>query len=228
VQQQLTFNPKHPEFACPPQKIAEGKIPSLQQVLEDAKQSKLHLKLELKGGHDLVESVLELVDSMEMVDQISFSSFNMEYLAMVRSLRPQKNPITGRHIYRTGALFNDVGNDDGNDDNYDHHHDAIIAQAKSVGACEIHLRYDTCTAQFIQKIHDHGFGSMAWFRGPVGMEHDCTHKYWDVGNEDEAMYEALLRTGVQQMCINRPDVLLELRGKLFSSAQQHPMESKSE
>ena len=55
---------------------------------------------------------------------------------------------------------------------------------------------------------------MAWFRGPIGMANDCMERFLDVGNEDESMYDALLRTGVQQMCVNKPDVLLGLREKL--------------
>jgi hypothetical protein len=126
----------------------------------------------------------------------------MDDLQKVRSMRPDRCPNTGRYRYRTGALFNDDYED-------------CIDVARRVGADEIHLRYDTCTAGLVRSIHDSGFRSMAWFRGPVGMDHDCRTKYHDVGNEDEAMYEALLRTGVQEMCINRPDVLLRLREKLL-------------
>ena len=49
---------------------------------------------------------------------------------------------------------------------------------------------------------------LAWFRGPIGMREDFMHKYLDVGNEDEIMYETVLRSGVQSMCVNRPAVLV--------------------
>jgi glycerophosphoryl diester phosphodiesterase len=130
-----------------------------------------------------------------MIDQCSFSSFDLSRLAHLRRLRPN------RDVYKTGALFDDIPQD-------------YLQKAEQAGATEIHLRYDTCSPQIISAIHEAGFGSMAWFRGPIGMTNDCLEKYWDVGNEDESMYDALLRTGVQQMCINKPDVLIGLRNKL--------------
>ena len=45
------------------------------------------------------------------------------------------------------------------------------------------------------------------------MTSDTLKNYWDVGNEDESMYATVLRTGVQQMCLNRPDVMLSLQRK---------------
>ena len=41
------------------------------------------------------------------------------------------------------------------------------------------------------------------------MKSDFLEKYWDAGNEDYACYEALVETGVEQMCVNRPQVLSE-------------------
>ena len=55
---------------------------------------------------------------------------------------------------------------------------------------------------------------MAWFRGPIGMREDTTTKYQDVGNEDEFMYEVVIRSGVRSMCVNRPDVMSKLADKL--------------
>ena len=88
---------------------------------------------------------------------------------------------------------------------------------------EIHLKYDTCTKNRIREIHAAGFGSMLWMRGPIGMAADCADLYWDVGNEDKSMYLALIQTGVQQMCINKPDVLLELRRQ--QREQQGPQDT---
>jgi glycerophosphoryl diester phosphodiesterase len=213
---QLSFNPTYAEFPCPIESIRNGSIPTLQVVLEDAKRSGLHVKIELKGP-DVVQPVLELVDRLDMVDQCSFSSFDLDRLRLLRQLKPQRREVDesggsdsdGGYLYRTGALFNDLGND---------HDQSIpidcIARATAVGASEIHLRYDTCSKGLIDQIHSSGLGTMAWFRGPIGMSKDTKNKYWDVGNEDEAMYEAVLRTGVQQMCINRPDVLLRLVNRI--------------
>lgn len=205
---QLTFNPNCPEFPCPIESIRKGTIPTLDEVLVDAKMSGLHIKIELKGP-GVVEPVLELVDRLDMVDQCSFSSFDLDQLALLRKLRPQRDMTTNEYTYKTGALFKDVGTDRKTGVTVD-----CIAEALAVGATEIHLRYDTCTRPLIEQIHEKGLGSMAWFRGPVGMSKDSKNKYWDVGNEDEAMYETLLRTGVQQMCINRPDVLIKLVNRI--------------
>jgi hypothetical protein len=79
-----------------------------------------------------------------------------------------------------------------------------------VGASEVHLRYDYCTVERISAIHAANMDSMCWFRGPIGMKSDVANKYWDVGNEDERCYQALIDTGVMQLCVNRPDVLIGL------------------
>ena len=190
----LTFNPNFAEFGCPIDAIRRGSIPTLEDVLVDAKSNGLYLKIELKG-EGTVEPTLEVVEQLDMTDQCSFSSFDLDRIAHLRKLRPD------RDVYRTGALFTTVPDD-------------FIQKAKQVGANEVHLRYDTCTYDNISAIHQAGLGSMAWFRGPIGMKNDCIERFWDVGNEDESMYDALLRTGVQQMCVNKPDVLLGLREKL--------------
>jgi glycerophosphoryl diester phosphodiesterase len=193
---ELTFNPSYTEFGCPASKTLSGWIPTLEQVLADAKESGLHVKVELKG-HGTVEPTLEVVERLGMSSQCSYASFDKDRITHLRSLRPDKL------AYPTGALFNDIPQD-------------YIKQAERAGATEIHLRYDTCTKDIISEIHQAGFGSMAWFRGPIGMASDCQESFWDVGNEDENMYNVMLRTGVQQMCVNRPDVLVLHRQKVLT------------
>ena len=193
---QLTFNPEYAEFPCPANRIVAASIPTLEEVLLDAKESGLNIKIEMKGP-GTVEPTLEVVDRLNMVNQCSFSSFDLDRIALLRTLRPQKDS-DGEYIYKTGALFNGLPS-------------TFIEQAVAVGASEIHLRYDVCTPQVVEMIHEAGFGSMAWFRGPIGMASDSMEKYWDVGNEDESMYEVVLRSGVQQMCVNKPDVLIGMK-----------------
>jgi glycerophosphoryl diester phosphodiesterase len=204
LQQDWKFKVDHAKFPCPTDSIARGSIPTLTQVLQDVKDasSNMHVTMELKGGYNVPERVLELVDDLNMVHQTSCSSFNMAYLERVRALRTERDD-QGRHIYKTGALFNDILDVN-----------SIFTKAHAVGANEIHLRYDTCTKGLVNEIHRQGFGSMAWFQGPERMEMDSKCKYLDVGNEDESMYQLVLRTGVQRMCVNRPSVLLGLREKL--------------
>lgn len=203
--QQLEFNPAYAEFACPADKIRSAQIPTLEQVLTDLKSTGVIVKIELKG-QGVVEPVLELVDRLDMVDQCQYSSFDHGRLALLRQLRPARNAITGQYVYQTGALFDTVPDD-------------FMLQATAVGASEVHLRYDLCTVERVQAIHKAGMGSMAWFRGPIGMKRDTDTTYLDVGNEDFSCYRAVMDTGVQQVCCNRPDVLVSLlQGELPQSA----------
>lgn len=130
-----------------------------------------------------------------MQQQCHYSSFDLRQIAIIRALRPQIDEC-GKHVYKTGALFNDV-----NDNGY-------LEQALEVGASEVHLRYDECTSTRVKEIHAAGMDSMAWFRGPIGMKSDVTQRFWDVGNEDYEMYKVVMQTGVKQLCCNRPDVLV--------------------
>jgi glycerophosphoryl diester phosphodiesterase len=203
--QGLGFNPKFKEFPCPEDKIKRGRIPTLEQVLLDLKPTKTHIKIELKGP-GVVEPVLDLVDRLGMVDQCEFSSFEHDRIKLVRELRPEKGP-DGRYVYKTGALFEDIPED-------------FVARAVAVGASEVHLRYDYCTVERIGAIHAANMDSMCWFRGPIGMQSDTTTKYLDIGNEDESCYQTLIDTGVMQLCVNRPDVLIGLLKKQQAEARQ--------
>lgn len=198
----LSFNSNYEEFPCPTSFIQHGKIPTLEEVLLDAKASpnKMNVKIELKGP-GTVQPVLDIVERLDMVGQCQYSSFDLDRLAELRALRPQND------VYKTGALFDDLPSD-------------YLEQSQSAGATEVHLRYDTCTSNVVSDIHKAGFGSMVWMRGPIGMSYDTMEKFWDVGNEDETMYDALLRTGVQQLCINKPEVLMVVLDKRAQQQQK--------
>jgi glycerophosphoryl diester phosphodiesterase len=190
----LRFNPNFGEFPCPTHCITDpliAYIPLLEQVLLDLKDTQCKLKIELKGP-GVVEPVLEVVERLQMESQCSYSSFKLSMLAELRRLRPDKER------YPTGALFDGIPPTN------------FLQLALDAGATEIHLKYDSCTTDRIQQIHGAGLGSMAWLRGPVGMKEDTDEKYWDVGNEDESCYQSLIDTGVQQICCNKPNVLLSM------------------
>ena len=69
---------------------------------------------------------------------------------------------------------------------------------------------------------------MGWMRGPMGMKHDILNKYNDynntgssssqceddVGEENTKLYEILIQTGVQSLCINKPNLLIDMRSKI--------------
>ena len=99
-------------------------------------------------------------------------------------------------MYKTGELFTDPPED-------------FVEKAKEVDATEVHLRYDTCTKDRVDAIHEAGLGSMAWCRGPTTMRKDMK-KFDDVKEEDEHVYALALQSGVKAMCVNRPDKLVSL------------------
>ena len=213
--QLLKFNPHFPELVAPSDRILAGTIPTFEQVLLDLKPTGLEVKIELKGP-GTARPVVELVDRLEMVDHVSFSSFRHEELRKVRAMRPQTTTADdGRmsYVYRTGALFDEVPPD-------------FIEQALDIQASEIHLRYDTCTKDRVQAIHQAGMGSMVWMRGPVGMTFDTVEKYWDAGNEDERCYQALLETGVQQLCVNQPRELFDYLNRNGHSPKRQPANNR--
>jgi glycerophosphoryl diester phosphodiesterase len=186
----------------PPEIIIQAHIPTLEQVFRELKQQKrrMQVKIELKGPNT-VEPTLELVDRLDMVDQCSFSSFDISQLELLRKIKPETNE-KGDCIYRTGWLFQEAPEDD------------FLPRALAVGVSEIHLRYDLCTPTIIQQIHEAGLGSMAWMRGPAGMAEDIETKYWDVGPDESSplLYATLLQSGVQQLCVNKPEVLIAMFG----------------
>lgn len=204
----LKFNPHHLEFGCGPgimQELAdEYYIPTLQEVLSDARETGVVIKIELKGP-GTPDPVLKLVEDMDMTEQVHYSSFDHSRIKRIRELRPHRN-IDGSYLYKTGALFDEPPEN-------------FVELALEAGASEVHLKYSTCTTEMVQQIHGAGMDSMIWMRGPVGMIHDVTHLFHDVGNEDESMYLAIMKTGVKAMCVNKPDVLANLLMKQQMIAQ---------
>ena len=201
--QDFVWNPEFAEFGCPKDKLVGAQIPLLRDVLLAIQErtKTMKIKIELKGP-GVTEPVLELVQELGMENQCQYSSFDHSRIAKVRELHPERDQ-EGKHIYQTGALFGLV-----------HDVDTVIAQSQKVGADEVHLKYDTCTKDTIERIHRAGMSTMAWFRGPIGMVEDTTDLYHDVGNEDEAMYRVVMDSGVQQLCCNKPGELMRFLDKL--------------
>lgn len=202
LKDKVIFNSDYEEFGCGPSiiKVLEDSdecyIPTLEQVLIDAKKSGLTVKIELKGP-GTVEPTLELVEKLDMVSQCHYGSFELSRIRRVRELRPQRHTFTNEHVYKTGALFDKVPSN-------------FIEMALDVDASEVHLKYSSCTKSRVNDIHAAGMDSMCWFRGPVGMKDDVAFKYDDVGNEDEMMFRIVMATGVRKMCVNKADVLIQM------------------
>ncbi|KAL3781015.1 hypothetical protein HJC23_007911 [Cyclotella cryptica] len=210
----LTFNKSYDEFGCGPTQITHpddlateslGQEPiphycyvhTLEEVLTTLRDHPkvpptLSIKIELKGEGTAFPAV-QLVEKLNMMHRCHYSSFDHSRIAEVRELSPGA---------LTGALFADDVPDD------------FIQRAIAVGASEIHLGMTHAHTRGYKPRTKAGLGTMAWFRGPVGMKEDATSKYHDVGNEDECMYEVVIRTGVRSMCVNRPGVLAKLAEKM--------------
>lgn len=197
----LTFNKDYDEFGCGPNEITHPNdrtntiphycyIHTLEEVLVTLRdhpdvKSDFTIKIELKGPNTATPTV-ELVKKLGMRHRCHYSSFDHSRIAEVRMLDEDAH---------TGALF---------DDNIPENFTDIAIAA---GANEVHLKYDTASYERVSIAHRYGLGTMAWFRGPRGMKEDYLTKYFDVGNEDADMYLTVLRSGVQSLCVNRPDVL---------------------
>lgn len=201
----IRLNPDCKEFAAPKDKILSSYIPTLREVLEAMHDTTMTVKIELKGPGTALPALM-MVEELQMVNQVHFSSFCHENIKIIRELHPERN-TDGSHMYKTGCLFVEPP-------------DNFLDIALDVGASEVHLKYDTCTKERIDAIHAANMGSMAWFRGPTGMQEDTNFKYLDVGNEDETMYHTVMRTGVEGLCVNRPNLLLSLLGRLATGGSE--------
>lgn len=79
------------------------RIPTLQEVLEVLKETKLTINIEIKNGvffyPGIEEKVCGLVKEMGMEDRIWYSSFNHYAMKKIREINPQA---------KTGLLFGDI------------------------------------------------------------------------------------------------------------------------
>jgi len=91
------------------------------------------------------------------------------------------------HRVRTAALF----------DNFEPN---FVVKSKAVHADEVHVRWDHATRQRVQTAHDAGLAVMAWVNHPKYMS----------GQETAELYRAIARTGVDAMCINKPELLIKV------------------
>ena len=193
--QKLVFNPHYAEFPCPAEKTLSASIPTLQQVLMEFKGTGAMIKVEMKG-EGTVEPTIAMVQQCDMLDQVYFCSFEIERVKQVRQLFPQRK-ADGTHLYKTSALFK-------------LNLETFMEDSIDAGVTEVVLRYSSCTTERVRQIHTAGMNSVVWFRGAIGMKTDVVDLFNDAGNEDEAMYDILLATGVQAMVVNRTKVIIPM------------------
>jgi glycerophosphoryl diester phosphodiesterase len=214
----LSFNGDYDGYVCPKPHIGSARIPTLRSVLELLQHyPKTQVKLELKaGGPQFITRAMALLAEFPptLVERCTFSSFHHSLLHEIharnhRHHQNQKNSDSGNNnnhkplYFRTGALF-----------------DAPLPNNftdLANGCEEVHLRYDTCTVTNIDAAHRHGYATLAWFRGPMAMAYDVATR-WDNVRGEQDLYTTLWQSGVQQICCNKPQLLLELMTTTTSSS----------
>ncbi len=139
-------------------------IPTLREVLDIAKghvQVYIEIKTSKRAGvygryPNIVETVVNEVRAMGMIDQVLIMSFDWSLLPHVKALEP---------ALQTGALVSD--------DTWDVHAEkaltTLIAQAQSLGCSWLNMDWKLCTEDMPAIIHEHGLKIGLW---TVNNQHD--------------------------------------------------------
>jgi len=116
------------------------RIPTLADVLTRY-QGRAHLHIELKGhpAH-LPQQTVDLVRAHDMVQHITFTSFQPTHLQTIRAYAPE---------FPTGWLVGEIS-------------DAVIAQAHALGCAQLCPRAALVTPGLVQRLHAEGFMVRAW------------------------------------------------------------------
>lgn len=132
------FNKTQPEYK-------DAKIPTLREVYEALKPTKLTINVELKTGifwyENLEEKVLELTREMGMEDRVIYSSFNHYSIAKILELDPEA---------KTGILYADVIYD-------------VVNYAKKIGTGALHpATFHVQMADFLQQYVESDLAVHVW------------------------------------------------------------------
>ena len=135
----LEFNKTHPEYA-------HARIPTLQEVYELVRPTRMLINVELKTGvyhyDGIVDKVLELTAAEGMEDRVIYSSFNHYSLVELK----KKNPAV-----RTGLLYSDQAID------------VHTYARKVVGADALHpALYHMQDLAYVKKAHALGLATRVW------------------------------------------------------------------
>lgn len=176
---QLRFKEDSHELVCPVTATAASKgIPTLSAVLASCKASGLLVTVELKGPNT-AGPAFRMVQSLDMLPSVTFSSFYHSRILEVKKLCPTA---------RTAALFPPLLPPN------------FVSLAQAALADEVDMHYSDCTGPRVAETHAAGLRAMAWCSGPRNMP----------SQENDLFYAPLVATGVDVLCVNRPDVLYAL------------------
>ena len=120
--------------------FAGARIPTLAEVLIRY-QGRAHLHIELKGhtAH-LPQRTVDLVRAHDMVQHVTFTSFQHTHLQTMRAYAPE---------LPTGWLVGEIS-------------DAVIAQAHALGCTQLCPHAPLVTPEVVQRLHAEGFRVRAW------------------------------------------------------------------
>lgn len=79
-----------------------------------------------------------------------------------------------------------------------------IEQTRKLKCNEAHICFADTTPQAIELAHRNGIKVMAWFPHPIN------DSIWSKFTEDAALYAQVAKSGVDIMCVNKPDLLKEV------------------
>jgi glycerophosphoryl diester phosphodiesterase len=183
----LIYELSHEEL----QKYEAGKnepIPVLSSVLSLCK-DKIFINIEIKDkNYELcIHKVIALVNEHEMDRQIAISSFKHEYWEEINKLNQVSMKMYNSPRVEFGFLY-DV-------DQFDY----IFDRPNST----INLWYKNVNSELVKKAHESNMGVHVWF-----MMNDV---------ETDEIYEYLFVCGVDIICSNHPNRVLEIRDKVFST-----------
>jgi glycerophosphoryl diester phosphodiesterase len=209
----LSFNSDYDGYVCPKPLIDRARIPTLRSVLEllqDYPQTQVKLELKAGGSQFVVRAMALLAEfPPTFVERCTFSSFHHSLLHEIHA--------RNHHQYHQNNNSSDSNNHNNHNNNALYFRTGALFDAPlpanfidlATGCEEVHLRYDTCTVTNIATAHRHGYTSLAWFRGPLAMQHDLATR-WDNVSGEQDLYTTLWQSGVQQICCNKPQLLLEM------------------
>ncbi len=148
--------------------FAGERIPTLDETLERYR-SRAHLHIEIKGrAPDLARRTVDLIRQHGMDGHVTVTSFKKARLEEVRACGLDA-PL--------GWLVAEAT-------------DAVVAEARALGAAQLCPKASTVTGALVRRLHDAGFLVRAW----------------GVGTEE--LMQQVVRSGADGMTVNFPDRLI--------------------
>ena len=86
--------------------------------------------------------------------------------------------------------------------------DSLCSSSLRIAA---HICFADCTPQSIALAHKNNIKVMGWFPHPIN------NAIWSKYTEDAALYAQVAKSGVDIMCVNKPDLLREVLDELAQS-----------